>query len=406
MKKLVSLILCAACLFAACACTVSAPDPSGADTPSGKTSEYVFDLGVTADNRFFETDDSIYCLSSSTGMNNALDIIYFSDKENKLWMPLCSRPNCSHRDENCSARFESTLVNGIWIYGQYIYYLLDVDHISDVELWRMGLDGSDHTKVLALDLAPEGKEYAIEGYSAFFHNKYVVLDYTGETGETLERFHWIVDLSAEQPEMKELVLKFENGEVWDKYLSAFTGRGSMILFANPDYELYKADLEAGTIEKLCDLPYFVDIANMFYLNGDTLTVADGYDNGFIVSVDINSGELKEVNSAEPKTNLWSRPYKDYIFGSMGSHNPEMWGTYIYDGSGELIKHIPHEEYEDKELRILHAVGDYVFGSPIKNRVVQRSEVPLWYIDIREIGTDALAWHKWEKADFRPGSAQG
>ena len=65
-------------------------------------------------NSILETDNSVYYLYEN--------MIYFSDKDYKDWLPLCVKPNCSHSDKDCDAYIDGA-ESGIWIYDQYIYYV-------------------------------------------------------------------------------------------------------------------------------------------------------------------------------------------------------------------------------------------------------------------------------------------
>ena len=80
---IIALCLAIAIIFSACACSGAKPsDNDGADDGA---KEYVNALNLTADSRLFETDDAVYCL---TGDTQSGEVLYFSDKEYKCWMPI------------------------------------------------------------------------------------------------------------------------------------------------------------------------------------------------------------------------------------------------------------------------------------------------------------------------------
>ena len=77
----IALCLVIAIIISACACSVA--KPSGKDEADNEAKEYVNALNLTADSRLFETNDAVYCL---TGDAQSGEVLYFSDKEYKLWI--------------------------------------------------------------------------------------------------------------------------------------------------------------------------------------------------------------------------------------------------------------------------------------------------------------------------------
>ena len=387
---IIALCLAIAIIFSACACSGAKPsDNDGADDGA---KEYVNALNLTADSRLFEIDEAVYCLS---GDAQSGEVLYFSDKEYKCWMPLCSKPDCSHRTQDCNARFEGQLLGGVWLWGQNIYYTIaDTADVVHPQLWRMELDGSKHQIVLKFDLTPKEGRLPSESSDCFFHDRYAVLSYTGTDAEVTKQYHWIADLSVDPPELKELVLQDERGEAYPYFLNPVLGKDDMLILSHLDKELYIVDLAGGTIKHLCELPFYLSRKHCT-ISGNDLILCDGFNEGLIASVDVETGTLTTVNCAEPQTKQWYYPYKQYIFGSNGSTVPSLWQTEIYDLNGELIVHIPHEDYKDKSLWIVTMVGDYVFGYEPRNGILNTGDLPLWYLDICDIGTDKLAWRRWE-----------
>ena len=356
---------------------------------------YVMDFNdvyaTTGMQQIIETKDCVYYLCSVTADTS---IVYFSDKEYKDWMPLCSKPDCLHgpKDVNCNAHLEGETFTKMWLYGDHIYYCSYLRGESELSLWRMKLDGLDHEKLLILS------ESAGSSLGWFFHNKYLFLSSVSVVGENAETQSstYIVDLSAAPIKSVKIDLVDETGNSVDFRLPII-GCGDKLYCLSNDGEnyVYCVDISNAVRTTVCQLPADPGLASTA-LYDDTLYFCLAWDYGGIITVDVNTGEQTVLNKAEPQTVKWYLPYKRFIFGSNTSKsiNPDLKGTAVYDYDGELIKDIPYESY-NTDINISYIIGNYVFGYDHCEGGEFVTAPPTWYLDLRDIGTDNLMWRKWE-----------
>ena len=411
MKRIFSLLLAALLLtsFLSCAAPKEGSDPAPTGAGSSET-EAVEDTFIVQDRQctfarimlspLIETDKAYYYT-----FGNSNGKIFFSDKEQKGWMPLCFRPDCTHRGSDCNASLEGSNCYIIWPYGEHIYYLV-IEHTSSGmlrQLWRMKLDGSDHERVLVFNQSKEENTYDEYTWSFAFHNKYVFACFSGSNealrnsgGRGFDTLIYIVDMSADKPEMELTDLKWEVG-------SPVCGCGDTVYCLNSvnNNSITKVDLASGKAETLCELPRYPDAG--LVLKGDRLyTVFYPMDRKFAY-IDVNTGELTEICPLEH--NVKYVLTDDYVVGS-GSWSPNgkdapvvnTDGTFIYDYEGNLVQHIPYERYEMNML-VYCSSGNYVFaydGSDLTQS--NTTQPPTWYLDLRELGSEDMTWHKWAPED--------
>ena len=161
------------------ACTAE-PTAAETETPN-KNDISVMDFDSAYCNsgiqQIIAANNSIYftCEKYDEKLHTTYAIVYFSDKEYKEWMPLCSRPDCMHNNKDCNAVLEDCASLKMWLYGDHIYYMLNEGESAAMvpELWRMKLDGTDHERLKVPKLTLDGDaEY--DGYSSGirFHNAF------------------------------------------------------------------------------------------------------------------------------------------------------------------------------------------------------------------------------------------
>ena len=342
-------------------------------------------------------------------------MICVTDKEYMDWMPLCGRPDCMHDTEDCNAWLEGPASGKIWLYGDRIYDAFHYDGIP--ELWRMKLDGTDHEKMLRFSL-PDPNDESAYSWNWTFHNKYLIANYMKMEGpDGSETTTYVVDLSARKLEQKALDAVLETGEktyvgkcVAGKDNTVYHWQSKNVETVDPASgeaktkaitSLYKTDLETGATRKLCVLPFQPPYCNCS-LEGELLYICGSTDESVILTVNTETGELTTVNTAELYSVCWYTPYHGYIIGTAGKTSSasdgtplENLGAFLYDLSGELICSIPYESYS-AEIYILFALGDRLFGIEQTDEPASfDSLLPTWYLDLSEIGTDALAWRRWE-----------
>ena len=160
-KRIWSLFLLLFCFLGGCGREISLPQNGG----STEAYENHF-LHSFASGQFLESAESYYMIHlDETGGY----FIYVLDKEHpKKWLPLCSRPDCSHNSSDCNANISNPVAIGL--YNEHLYFC-DEDRDS-YQLWRMELDGSNHEKVK--DLYPYTENIA--GNVMIFHKGYLLYE--------------------------------------------------------------------------------------------------------------------------------------------------------------------------------------------------------------------------------------
>ena len=408
MKRIISLLLAAllALSFLSCAAPKEGSDPA----PTGAGASETEAVG----NGFIVLDRQ--CTFSNMHSSPLLDIadtlyysfgakenkVYFSDKEHREWMPLCFKPDCFHRTSDCNAYIEGGQSLNIWAYGEHIYYM--VNGGSTPQLWRMKLDGSDHEYVLALNFFKEEENvYSEYTWSAVFHNKYLFVWFRGVKSELFaaengaDTLIYLVDLSLEKPSMELTSFTYETS-------LPVCGQGDTVYTFNTleNNSIYKLDLAKGTSEKLCEIPFYPESG--FVLKGSRLYAADSIVDHQLVYIDLDTGTLTNLRSLDENVKFVFTD--DYILGagsvsidpSGPQATPKGEGTLIYDYEGNLIQHIPYETYNVNIFAFL-ASGNYVLGYDADSQTLNNlTSPPQWYLDLSELGSEDMTWHKWAPED--------
>ena len=365
-----------------------------------------------------ETDETVYLLSGN--------ILHFSDKAYKDWMPLCARPDCLHDSADCDAYLNT--ICGIALFDRYIYYV-DIntgrhnENIKKPVLCRMRFDGSQHEEVCPLPVPKVSFEPFSNDWTGIFTDKYLIVRYTARRDETMrggESVSYVLDL--ETLAHKELV--GYNGEV------PLYGKGSLLYLLTPGDNgaaLGVLDCEACTIEEIGAIEKgfnntwlqggFDFTENGFeYLTWDTeadmlrlftMSLADG-----------KSTLLAEENALDAKWAAFDFT-GHYLFSSyfprlsieeadrspdpFGDEPPQYryedyhraeWGFYVWDIGLDLLSSCLYAELpEDGPITVVSQCGDYIFGRSLYS--VAPGALPEWYIDKADIGTDGLMWKRWE-----------
>lgn len=94
------------------------------------------------------TEDTIYFFTQPAA--NASCFLHFTDIASGVTMPLCSKPECTHKDNACNAYLAGGMdVYGLRIYEGKIYWMACEDY--GLKLMRMNVDGTDREVMFALD---------------------------------------------------------------------------------------------------------------------------------------------------------------------------------------------------------------------------------------------------------------
>ena len=370
---------------------VSNITPRSDENERESDSFYTMDLSCFASagvEQLLETEETLYYLCSTPGGETRL---YFSDKSNKEWLPLCGKPNCLHSTEDCESVLEGNASNKVWLYGSHIYYLVRTEESHGPELWRMKLDGSSHEK-LCTPFENAKNTGAMYSYDWYFHNKYAIVLYhtldSEETGGQTQAYK--LELGAK--EIEAVKLEIPDGISLGNPVA---GCGNMLFCVCGDEDepkLVKTDLDSGETQILHELPFIPELYSCVYHDG-CIIFAEGWEQGKIYRFDVENDVLEILASAEPETRRWYYPSGNYVFGSNSSRVSPFAGTEISDLSGNLVwESKPSDEIP--EIGIGSMIGDYVFGYENGENRITIEHLPTWYLDIREIGTDTFGWHRW------------
>ena len=402
---LIALLLSAAALLSLAACggnnmPSSTPAPTEAEVTSGAEAEQeapflVFDLdGSFASNtseKLFETHDTVYYLTGGDG--SAEYRVYFTDKDYRDWMLLCGRPDCTHRNYDCGAYLGGDAGSPvIWPYGNSLYYFI-YNEDDTPELWRMKLDGTAHEKLFTCGYSDLGDHFPITGWSWYFHNKYAIVYFCGSSSFDIDdparvMVDLVIDLSSDKLEQR----PFDLGQI-STIGAPLAGEGD-ILYCSQSFNnnmLVKANLADMTVEEITELPF--PLYGGGSLRGDILYFLDTYYMHKLGAVDLKTGEL--LFCRDLPTAQYGRIFGDRFILSGNTDEGEHLGTTIYDFDLNIIQHIPYEDI-GKNISVTAVTDSYVFGfdRDVRSESSQ-AHPPMWYLDLSETGTPALAWRRWE-----------
>ena len=410
MKKLILLALCALMLLLL-GCGKNdpavAPDAAGrpaenGDTANDQQTSIVLDFkakyGCFSDEQIFEHNGVLYYLF---GLESSPKI-YYCDIESKDWLPLCGRPDCYHRGGECNAFLEGgTLGYKMWPYGDHIYYIVEnpTGYETKLCLWRMKLDGSDHERLSVISFSDEFGRFGASTYCWFFHNKYALIWFAGtnslDDDAPFKSFCGIIDLSAEHPKMK-------RSDMFADFGAPLAGDGdTLYTISNRGNVIYRLDLDSETATEICSLPFFVP-EGCAALKDGKLYLCAGYGTSKAICLDPETREYTEITGLSDDICLLA--LDDCILQAGADHqmggrtDPDGQGTLIYGFDGKLIRHIPYESYS-VNIYPIWATDKYVFGFETQeNGDIIYETTPQWYLDLSEIDSDDMTWHRWSPED--------
>ena len=374
------------------------------------------------------------------------DVLYFTDKEYRDWMPLCPRPDCSHDNENCDAWIGGSA--GPWVYGDHLYFLGDlyvtdenaVRRYTEAELWRMRFDGTAHEMVCKLPI-PEAKAFTAfdNAWSCSWQGKYLIVYYTAykdTNHEISELYSYVMDLDTlDTVPLTYIDLPYEP----ETAFSPVYGSGDELYVVGvhfpediPEDERTLAD-RIFMLEKInCtsgEVWHVGTLEKHLYWSEGQISFVDGkltymtWDGGDVMDfwqMDLKTGENSHkasYSSAEPHphrydpvTGLWFHAFINKSPDQLEATKP-YWGLYFYNNDFELVDSalfadMPEEDYENIiETMVSFQSRDYIFGNGPVTFVDELGNeytgypfggtLPEWYIDKADIGTGELRWKRWE-----------
>lgn len=319
---------------------------------------------------FLETDQACYNLES--------EMIYFAPAGSKRFSLLCSRPDCTHNNEDCNAYGGKAL----GYYNGMLYSIVVNDSgIPCFQLVSMDLNGSNHTAVcnLLMPQYPNGQRGG--GYSFFFCDGYVYYvirpsfpDYPIRLVRTN-----LITKETEEP-WKDSVTPDMNGGFscqfsdgcWYIEMDMTSSDGetqSMIVRADP---------ETGTIERILDNPDGITITGWWVEESTILYFEKGRG---LCQLDLRTGE--DACQLEVTGDAGGRAIYDeaFIYTQPYISNTAPRALCIYSRDYRLLDSVALTD----ELFYVTATKDTIFfGTPAENGYHISS-----YINKSDIGSGNL-----------------
>ena len=398
MKRTITIILALTMLLSLASCgTGGSPDQSPA--PTGKeNADPAVDLrcsfATIISEQMLDVGNTIYYLCEGERMQ----LVYFTDKTNRGWMPLCGRPDCMHKYPDCCAYIDGGGDSfKIWAYGEHIYYIVLKSALIDTapELWRMRLDGTEHEKLLQCSDDGLSGKYMDLQWDWLFHGRYAILTLVGRNspdGAEASCAYFVIDLGADEPVQRRLGF-----EGYSALGYSVAGEGDILYgLTYPESGgavVLRVDLKNGTSDELCTLPFVPGIYCCDII-GDRLYFCDGSSTGMIASVKTADGGMTLMDNRLPVGANYTI-HGEYIISTTALSQSGSPGTRIYSLDGTLINEIPYEAC-GADITVTRAVGGLAFG--VENLYDDPYAVylfpPEWYLDLDEIGTEGFGWHRW------------
>ncbi len=290
------------------------------------------------------TDQGLFCRDNGSGR-----LEYF-DYDLRDYFPVCSRPNCRHDTEECTAVALNKKLVCVGQQGEKLYYL-QIRDIGDGVFCSCGLDGENSQELVDFPAMPnnsyggvvlfqDNKCFLAAGYDLFDEETYEFLGVTSAVYQVdLKGGTWTELL----PERKELCPAYEIYGLYEDRLlfSEWDGDSS-------DLKLKVLDLETGEVS----MPFGeVSVLGKSDLEGEwffcTITEAGSER---VKKFNLETGETAEIAQME----LWDL-YVEKELKILIDTDGQTW-QYTDGGELKLIR-------EEKELMILYGgKGELLVGT--------------------------------------------
>ena len=328
----------------------------------------------------FQEVDSGYLMCRDSGNG---EYLYYADKETMEWVPLCGKPDCSHDrgtgNKNCNAYLQGSSYFGV--YGDSIYFVTGGKE-NAYEIWKMGMDGTNHERVGELPMIEESQG----GYMSLLCHRdslfYIAIqsNKTGAAVMSQVRRYSLGDREVE-------IIDEIEGEV--NVLPAYYPYEDKLYVERPEngqYNLYEYDLDNGKYR--CIYENWKP-AMSFQASGEGIFHVAYLDG--IYYLDFKTGEDRCIHEfSEDETGT---AYTDGEYFYYGNLSPFIYtfGTpigeetvFVYDKEWNPVQEL--ELPAGKRLYFQIATGDRVLFS---ERAIEN--LPEYILDRTKIGTDECKW---------------
>ena len=331
---------------------------------------------------FLETKEGYYTLRSLEGGN----FIYFADKENMSWIPLCARPDCNHDKSGGSGAKDCNAYCGgtpnIGIYDGMLYYITSGEgEEMDYVIWRMRRDGTAHEEYGELPMIEHRDNV---GYSGAFYNGHYIYftdttDYETDTYKIELRDY---SLATRESKVIDSMVRTNASSVKqiDVGYSFYCGQ-NQIFVEKREYEetsFLSYDLEQGKLEKIKD-GWTPGIGAFFEGN---IVYHAPYKDG-VKKMDLETGEETYIHKfSDQETGAAYTDGEYYYYGNINYYlgvyleAPEENTLSVYDMEWNLIQ--TAELPESSGLTYFASTEDKVFFKEGQN------SYPTVWMDKREL----------------------
>jgi hypothetical protein len=387
MKK-VAILLCALVLLRLLVgCGILS---ESSETSPGESNETVtYQLKITPEDRsqsiiwpsFVETPEGYYYRWDN--------LAYFCPRGGSAFYPLCSKPNCQHKDRNCNAWC------GVFGYYDGALYAAETIENNKISLVRMNLDGTGHQVVATLDSpAPRSSSYSF----TFHHGKLYIAAYASQDLPLEEQEDHLIVVDLSNFSQKEPLAEFLDTAKLPSVLSNFyqdklygcgTGENRKPETEN-DYKLLELDAAMGTARSLVpghiDRLYVTD-TTLFYFekNNRVFNAVNGTDYaegdpGFR-ELDLRTGEIKDCGL--PLEDIyWAFFDEDYVYAF--SPKPNDGSDYTFYFLSRDYKLLDQISLKNSQT-VYAATSDRIF---LSGNGSKRTPIS-YYIDKAQIGSHNL-----------------
>ena len=279
MKKAIALFIAAAllpALLAGCEMFVPAPterpsnwwnsaEPAGSADPGPSQAVWREGTGTDYDRRFSvcfmdkicATEDTVYFCEYLGG-----NMIYYADKATGICLPLCGKPECTHKDANCNAYVGSSGIDCLSVYNGRLYWIGSekVNNNWKDCIVSAAYDGTDRKVVRALTDWWGTSSYSWSNMQVEFHRGYVYKYYVSDevVDGVTKKIAYVKAYPIEEDREAFVILR-EEIEMIAPNRSAYTARVqgyeeyvyiAIEESADGAFELYRWDTRAGVLETL------------------------------------------------------------------------------------------------------------------------------------------------------------
>ena len=227
------------------------PSPSQALWREGSGTDYDHRFSVYVINKICATEDTVY-FSEYLGGN----LIYYADKATGICLPLCGKPECTHRDENCNAYVASSGPACLTSYNGRLYWV-GSEKINNN--WKdcivsAAYDGTDRKVVRELTDWWDSSNRTYANLQLKFHRGYIYKGYIideVENGEA-KKIAYVKAFPVEDDREAFVVLREEvpnsvmlNVQCYEEYVYI-----AIEETADGAFALYRCDTRVGELETL------------------------------------------------------------------------------------------------------------------------------------------------------------